>query len=257
MILSHKHKFIFLHCRKVAGSTITTLCNRYLGPTDIQTGAWSDTIAAGGRYNDWVVNVAQQMDGCGRRQGKTGIAHLSPNDVNRYVHRFMAKNMGMAGGAHPAAESVRNFDPVAWQDYFKFCFVRNPWTHAVSDYYWRCNGRNCDNVSFKEFLRRLADPERPDSERLVPRHRSNWDIYAIGRRVAVDFVGRYENLEADLATVGETIGIELDLTSVPSAKADVRPRKRSIAEHYDTEAIDLVAKIYSNEISEFGYSPDF
>ena len=32
LIISHKYKFIFLNCRKVAGSSITAYLNHFLGP---------------------------------------------------------------------------------------------------------------------------------------------------------------------------------------------------------------------------------
>jgi hypothetical protein len=36
MIISHAHKFIFLHARKCAGSSVTAYLNPLLGPDDIQ-----------------------------------------------------------------------------------------------------------------------------------------------------------------------------------------------------------------------------
>ena len=38
MILSRKHRFIFLHNRKKAGSSVTVSLSRYLGPWDTQIG---------------------------------------------------------------------------------------------------------------------------------------------------------------------------------------------------------------------------
>jgi hypothetical protein len=43
MIISHKHKFIFMHNQKTAGSSIVAAINPYLGPKDIHYGAWQDT----------------------------------------------------------------------------------------------------------------------------------------------------------------------------------------------------------------------
>jgi hypothetical protein len=42
MIISHKHKFIFLKTRKTAGSSIEKYLYRYLGPDDICTGSPRD-----------------------------------------------------------------------------------------------------------------------------------------------------------------------------------------------------------------------
>ena len=51
MIISHKYKFIFMHGRKCAGSSIEVMLNKYLGPDDIQIGSWPETILAGGKIN--------------------------------------------------------------------------------------------------------------------------------------------------------------------------------------------------------------
>ena len=51
MIISHKHKFIFLHARKCAGTTMEIILNKYLGPNDIQIGSWVETLANSGNFN--------------------------------------------------------------------------------------------------------------------------------------------------------------------------------------------------------------
>lgn len=47
MIISHKHKFIFIHCRKVAGSSISAFLSNKLGRFDLQIGAWGDSFDLG------------------------------------------------------------------------------------------------------------------------------------------------------------------------------------------------------------------
>ena len=51
MIISHKHKFIFLHSRKCAGSSMEVALNKYLGPNDIQIGSWTETLCGDGKMN--------------------------------------------------------------------------------------------------------------------------------------------------------------------------------------------------------------
>lgn len=262
MIISHKHQFIFLHCRKVAGSTITTLCNRHLGPKDLQIGGWPDTIEAGGKYNRRAIEIALRnpvdlFTTSTKKSIKSARLHFDPWTVNRLVKTYSKDKAGLPGGAHPRASSVRAFDEIAWKNYFKFCFVRNPWDHAVSDYHWRSHIRGCSHVSFKEFLRRLSDPERSDPERMRPPLRSNWDIYAIDGRVEADFVGRFESLDSDLSHVSQFLGLDLDLRSVPRAKGGIRKAEKSIGEFYDEEGIDLVGRIYAEEVSEFAYEPNW
>jgi hypothetical protein len=44
MIISHKHRFIFVHCCKTAGSSVACSLSRYLGPNDLQFSAITDGI---------------------------------------------------------------------------------------------------------------------------------------------------------------------------------------------------------------------
>ena len=62
MIISHKHKFIFMHSRKCAGSSMEVMLNKHLGPNDIQIGSWPETILAGGSMNNRLSDRARRVD---------------------------------------------------------------------------------------------------------------------------------------------------------------------------------------------------
>jgi len=67
-------------------------------------------------------------------------------------------------------------------------------------------------------------------------------------RVEVDFIGRYEALEADFAKVCERI--EADIT-LP--KFNVSKRQSSYVAAYCDRGIELVASWHSKDIEYFGY----
>jgi|TARA_B110000908_G_scaffold99018_1_gene116958 hypothetical protein len=63
MIISHKHKFIFVKTRKTAGSSIEKYLYNYLGPDDICTGSEADNTPRlntaetnGHRSHEWISN---------------------------------------------------------------------------------------------------------------------------------------------------------------------------------------------------------
>ena len=258
MIISPSHNFIFLHSRKTAGSSVSAALNKYLGSQDIQIGAWPDAIAAGGRINSATRKIVLSslratLVPTIKHSLQTGRFAIPPQAVNQAVRQHYRKR-GLVGGAHSLAKDVQRFDPELWAKAFKFCFVRNPWSHAVSDYHWRCSQKKCNTVGFTEFLYRLQDPLRPDPEDLRPPIVSNWQIYTIDDKIAVDHVARYENIDQELAYIGKKIGLDINIRNI-HAKGGIRKKQRPIESYYDDEAIELVRELYRAEIEAFNYQP--
>jgi hypothetical protein len=129
--------------------------------------------------------------------------------------------------------------PEVFENYFKFGFVRNPWDRIVSLYHWAlANGSICGEASFADFIR--SKPHAPGV----------WGQLSINRKLAIDFVGRYENLETDF----EAALNKVNLPAMPlvRAKAGVRPTK-NYREYYDDELREFVATCCRREIETFGY----
>ena len=80
----------------------------------------------------------------------------------------------------------------------------------------------------------------------------NRKIYSLDDEIAVDFVGRYESLNTDLATACERIGLEFD-GWLPRAKGGFRTDRRSYREILDQHQADLIADTCTAEIASFGY----
>ena len=99
--------------------------------------------------------------------------------------------------------SCGHLSPDQFDAYFKFSFVRNPWDRIVSEYKYRGHPMR---MSFKTWLFEfLPEPGFTDAYRhIVPQHEFIHD--AEGTLLA-DFVGRYENLQADFDVICERLGI--------------------------------------------------
>lgn len=106
---------------------------------------------------------------------------------------------------HPTAENAARFLGDAWAGYTKFCFVRNPWTRVVSDYYWRQRSISRE-FSFEVYLEALAGGGR-DRHLAHPGNVSNWDMMAINGKLVMDHVGRFETLGEDFRVITEKLGL--------------------------------------------------
>lgn len=254
MILNDTHRFIFLHCRKTGGSSIKAYLNRFLGPADLQVGTWPDTLAAGGHYNRrlWIDLVTHRFGLTLARATAGAVLRGGLPRINALSRRIYRDRLGPQP-PHADAGRVRAMAGARWDSHFKFCFVRNPYDRAVSDYRWRLKvtGTPPDAVSFAEFLRRSADPVHPDPERIISSVPDNWAIYTIDDRVAVDHVGRFETLHDDMATICDRIGVPFDPDAFPHTKRT--GSGDSYRDWYGPDERALVERIYARELDHFGY----
>lgn len=257
MIISHEHKFIFLHARKTAGSSITLYLNKYLGGSDIQLGPYTDMISAGQSFNRRFYFDFVSLAGIGlcTKMFLKSVRKRSMPTKKMFcdVHKSLYQRYTQQNPVHMPATDLKKMAPKEWRSYFKFCFVRNPYDYVVSDYKWRLQKCSNKSLTFREFLLRLEDSSRPDPENIVPNPSRNWKIYTIGDVVSVDFIGRYERLNEDLGHICERIGCPFDKTGVPCAKRST-DKSSNYREFYDEECREIVGRLFSDEIDEFGYA---
>jgi len=151
---------------------------------------------------------------------------------------------------------------------YSFAFVRNPWDRTVSCYRDKIVGEVPDftsfsdsgvahclsrygvfkaGMSFDEFVRAVAsisDEQADEHFRSQAGYVTN-----LKGRVAVNFVGRYENLADDFEYVARHIGLPVGL-SLPHLQ---RAPKKDFAAYYTAETRDLVARRYAQDIDLFEY----
>lgn len=174
------------------------------------------------------------------------------------------------------------FEAVAkYPDYYKFTFVRNPWSRIVSCH----NSKIADNIigkraritsfykhlkggmSFEDFVYWLQTEEGQDAvadRHWVSQHKFLCDAKG---ELLCDTVGKYENLEQDWQDICERLGLgDLKLphkgfvstegkTHNPSAK-EAQHKKRQITDYkqyYTDELKELIAQRYAQDIELFDY----
>jgi hypothetical protein len=229
MIVSHEHKFIFLKTKKTAGTSIELALSALCGDEDVITPLTEidEALRAQGRgAQNW------------RKHGWWGSPR--PFFKRRFL-KFTAEDYGFYN--HMPGEQARALlnDDKVWRSYFKFAFDRNPWDRQVSWYLYKTKSR-ATRPSFERFMasRRRA-------------YVNNHELYMLDDALAVDFVGRYENLEEDLNKALQLAGVKRKI-AVP--RTNVTPNKdesRSYRSYYSPATEALVAEWYQPEIALLGY----
>lgn len=221
MIVSHRHKFVFLKTRKTAGTSLEIGLSEYCGPDDV------------------ITEISPDDEEVRRRLGFRGPQNhvLTQEQISR-MYGNGKRNHSFRN--HDIAQRV--YDGVGtetWNGYFKFTIERNPYDKAISRYYWS-----------------MRDVEQPDPigaflEKCKPPSLSNWDIYTIADRVAVDYVIRYENLGEEVDRLGQQLGI--GRIAMPQSKASHRRDRRHYREILSNSDRLLIEKFCRREIAAFGY----
>ena len=228
MIISHKHKFIFLKTRKTASTSIELALTKFCGDDDIIT-----PLAVKDE------ETKKELGLRGQQNLKVGLAKYNASEYKQ----LLLKGKRVAFYNHiPARKVVRYLGENKWDNYFKFCFERNPFDRVISQYYWVNHIQNNKYNSIEEFL--LDFPEN----RLT-----NWSIYSLQNKICVDYIGKFEDLNQDFQKIWEKLNIDSDFPELPKAKGAIRKDRRDYRDVLDEKSIELISSICENEIHEFGY----
>ena len=158
-----------------------------------------------------------------------------------------------------------------FESYFKFSFVRNPWDRIVSEYKYRGYPVKVD---FKTYLfKHLPAAGWTDTYcHIIPQYDF---LYDEAGKLLVDFVGRYERLQADFDKVCARVGIPpTPLPRVNRSLEEARPNtlrefrkqvRRAIwsrerehtfphyTEYYDDESREFVGRLFRKDVEAFNY----
>jgi len=214
LIVSHRHRFIFLRTEKTGGTSLTRALWPHLGPDDLRT---------------W--------------KGRPWWARVSP--IHHGALKLWAPDI-FGLHAHATARQIRRIiGREAFDSYLKFTVERNPWDRQVSLYTHRAWKRGRGPEHFDRDMK-SAWYRNTEYCRL-----NNWGIYAIDGAVVADRVLRYESLADDLAALLPELGIEGEI-DMPRMRA-YSPDRPHYAHFYSDETRALVARWYAREIAAFGY----
>jgi len=228
-MISKTHKTIFVHIPKVAGQSIETM---FLEDLNLD---W---------YNRGELLLRKKK---ATEKGPYRLAHLKAHE---YVDlNYLTKE--------------------DFEAYFKFSFVRNPFSRAYSYYKYLGYSKVC---TYNYFLKNVLE------KKIKNRHFffiSQTDyLYNSDNKLLVDFVGKFENLNEDIKTVIKSSNLKTEtLPFVNKSKSEVKrsiskviknplflanlntnnPIFKDYREAYDDKSKNIVNKLYKNDLENFQY----
>lgn len=145
-----------------------------------------------------------------------------------------------------------------FNQYFKFSFVRNPWSRLISSYFFLKKGglnaldSNWSNENlekfndFDSFVKAWITEENVNSwVHFKPQHTFICDTDFNNK---MDFIGKMENIQSDYTYVAKKIGCSATLRS------ENRSKHNDYRSYYTPETQEIVAEVYKKDIELFDYS---
>ena len=207
VLISHIYKFIYLKNYKVAGSSIESFFGQYcIDPAKRSQYSFKD------KQDEQISSY--------------GILGHRLGGQNTIWHN------------HKSAKEIYSaLGPDIFNEYYKFCVVRNPYDLMVSSYHWQKTPK-----SFKTYC----------SEYNISNN--NLDRILIDDVPICQYYIRYENLITDVLKVLKDLGVtDYNINDIPHHKSSSRTHDKSYREYYDEETKEIVRKIFQREIEMFGY----
>lgn len=137
-----------------------------------------------------------------------------------------------------------------FQNYFKFGFVRNPWSRTVSLYLRNEGLQLKDKMSFEEFvdwIQYSSDTCKFPSEK---KNQLDWFKNKQGE-IAVDYIGKFETLEEDWEVISKKMGIK---KTIPHENQNSLSSKKHYSEYYNSKTKEIIRQKFNVDVEHFEYS---
>ena len=224
MLVSHRYKFIYTKTVKTAGTSVES----FFEPYCMKEGEWSFSHAR----NEYI--------------SEAGIIGYRGNNIpdNCVWYNHM-----------PAVKIKTLLGDDIWNSYFKFCVIRNPFSKAVSHYYFR--GKKDLFTGKKVFLKKfLLLREKDKFQEYLKKIKPPLDRnkYMINGKFCMDDVIRQESLNQDIERICNKLSIPYEPEKIPFLKKKVHQKKMALQKIYSDEAKAILEQIYAFELEYFNYS---
>ncbi len=201
-------------------------------------------------------------------RNKSGEFSLKGFDQHKCIFIHIPKTAGISiskalfgnrSGGHKSTRFYKQiFGVFIFNSYFKFSFVRNPYSRLVSAYNFLMKGGFCkkhkkwveENISnyesFHDFVTMWLNEENINN---ISHFRPQFNyVCDKNDKVEIDFIGRFENLEEDFQKVCRILDIDTELPHINSSNTTQHWKT-----FYNNETLKIVERVYKKDFDIFGY----
>ena len=212
----------------------------------------NDAIKQITRGGVWFIDIPRT----GSTTIKTQLSNVLGNEFGkRHVRENKLKNKKFMNDHMPAIEVRRLIGTENWKSLYTFSIVRNPWKRFFSLYkYRKVYGDIPKDLSFDHYLHLL---ERNNTRHLASPY--NYNFYYMpmcdfimdsSNQILVDEVFKFEQMDKVSEMMLQKFNIDLS----NQKSYEVTGTQSEYKTAYTKKGIDIISKIYADDIQYFNYS---
>lgn len=220
MLISYKHKFIFIHVAKNAGQSITNALMPF----------------AANKFQkklNFIIPYRYQLKINTKLKQYTNISYY-PQPYSDHIRGAVLRN---------------KMGETEFRSFFSFAIVRNPWEWVLSNYTYACQNPRHDQHKFINSFKNFTDYCEwlcDDSNKVSCQ--SDY-VYDEQNSQVISFIGRFENLDNDFQYICQKIGINASLP-----RYNVSSKSKNKIFTLEKRTIDLIGNKFKKDIRLFGYN---
>ena len=238
MIINHSKKFIFFANRKTGSTSTAIALSSSCNSKDVVTPLGRDEKIRQDLGYQGPTNFIPWWNKINyvAIEAKSKILKKSANNA--------LKNIGLYTHIEANTALSRNYiSQSQMESYFSFCFIRNPWDHAISKFFELKKDKKHQSLDLDTFL----------SNGMLQKFATNCrSIYSHNGAVLVKRLYQYENLQEALIEIFDELNLAGN-PQLPQAKANLRTDKRHYREILNTNQKSKIERIFYQEVEWGNY----